>query len=92
MSKLRRFAKGQQCALRLMPGCDPETVVLHHYRRRGHGMVGGKPPDLFGVHACWRCHEWAHAHPRDPVVMERTLDGMVETQERVLRAGLVEVK
>lgn len=92
MSKLREFAKGQECTLRFFPGCDASTVVGHHYHRRGHAKAGGKVNDLFIVHACHACHVYAHMHPRDPVVIERTLDGMIETQMRALDARLVEVK
>ncbi len=91
MSKLRRFAHMQECTLRFQPRCDNETVVAHHYHRRGHGKIGGKPHDLFCVHACAACHVYAHMHPRDPVVIERTLDGMIETQMRLLDAGLVKL-
>lgn len=92
MSNLRAFARMQDCTLRFTGACDNETVVAHHYTRRGHGKMGGKPHDLFCVHACAACHLFAHAHPRDPLVIERTLDGMVETLMRALEAGLVVVK
>lgn len=60
MSKLldlREFARGKPCLVRL-PGCDGggETTVLAHIRRGGVAGMGQKPPDLCGVHACYRCH------------------------------------
>ena len=93
MSKrIRDSARGQQCTVRLFPPCDDATVVAHHYHRRGFGKIGGKVSDLFTVHCCARCHAYAHEHPREPLVTERMLAGLIETQERLLEAGLVETK
>lgn len=57
MSRLRKLAEGQPCAVRFH-GCDGggETTVLAHIRRAGIAGVGQKPPDLCGVYACAPCH------------------------------------
>ena len=73
ITKLQKFARGQNCTLRL-PSCnhDPETVVLCHVKPRGFGSMGAKlgsmgteldsfgakPSDYSAVHACSSCHDW----------------------------------
>ena len=89
MSKIRASARNQSCTLRLFPPCNDETVVAHHVHRPGFAKVGGKAHDLFTVHACDACHRYVHAHPREPLVRERLLAGLIETQLRLLDAGLV---
>ena len=87
--RIRDAARGRECTLRINPPCDPATVVTHHVHRRGHGIMGGKVPDIFGVHCCAACHRYVHANPRDPLVTERLLAGLIETQLRLIDAGLV---
>lgn len=95
---LRDFARGQMCALRLPAVCnfDRDTTVLAHVRRSGHGSVGKKPSDLFGVHACSRCHDVIdgrvpfNQHGFDPDTLRAyILDALIETQERLLDAGKI---
>ena len=55
--KLRRFAMGKECTLR-MPWCnhDPDTTVLCHIRRPYVAGIASKPHDFFGYHGCFECH------------------------------------
>lgn len=55
---IRKSAKGKPCLIRL-PGCDGggETTVLCHYRLAGYCGTGIKPPDEFGAHGCFSCHQ-----------------------------------
>ena len=101
VSKLRKSARGQQCQIRVVGICngDPETVVLAHLN--GGGM-GTKRHDIHGAYACSACH--AAVDGRLPTV--RTgyqeclgrdelrllhLDGIIRTQEIMLREGLIRV-
>lgn len=98
MSRIRAFAKGQPCSVRLPAVCsfDPETTVLAHIKRLGHGSVGLKNKDIFGVHACNRCHDVIDGrtpfvqHGLEPDTLRSyVLDALIETQERLLKAGLL---
>ena len=101
MSKIRQFAKGQECALRFFNSCDPETVVACHVSRLGYGKTGGKPSDLFVVHGCDKCHAILD-NSRGDAFSEfirgqewydrRVMDAMMETQQRNLDAGLITLK
>ena len=56
--KLRKAAKGQQCAVQILGVCNfnPETVVLAHLPNSTHGMAY-KGDDIFAVDACHACHD-----------------------------------
>lgn len=86
MSKLRKFAKGQECTLRL-PGCDGggETTILAHMRGAGMGV---KLHDSQGCHACAPCHAAFDAMASDDAwkVFPRA---QWETQGRAIEAGLL---
>lgn len=96
MSSLRKFAKGQDCALRIPNICNhnPETVVGAHVKPQGFGAMGSKPSDLFIVHACSGCHAFIDRNyanmgwTRQEVEVE-LFRALIETQERALSAGLV---
>lgn len=99
MTDLRKLARGQSCTLRLPGVCsfDPATVVLAHVRRRGHGSVGRKPHDLFGVHACSSCHDALDGRIKTPGISRDelrayTLDALIETQQRLLDEGWLSVR
>lgn len=57
--KLRAFAKGKPCMVRLVGICNfnPETTVLAHLRRANVAGIGQKPPDTCAVWACSACHD-----------------------------------
>lgn len=81
--KLRDFAKGQTCTLR-MPWCnhDPETVVFCHKREPGTG-IGTKPHDWWGYHGCSECHRREDEAGDDDIRR-----AIFETLERVYFADL----
>ena len=89
---LRKFAKGQECTLRLIDDdgfriCngDPDTVVLAHLRMGGVAGVGQKPNDLIGVHACSACHDRLDGR-RDDLVSNLDRDvlrALCQTLDRV---------
>ena len=76
--RLRAFASGRDCSLRL-PVCnfDPSTTVLAHLPCC-HGGMGMKGPDTVAVLACSACH--------DLVDGRRKLAGFVLELRDVLRA------
>lgn len=59
MSKLRQFANGKPCMVRLVGICnrDSTTTVLAHIRRANVAGIGQKPPDTCAVWACSACHD-----------------------------------
>jgi len=56
---LRKFARNQECQIRIYQVCnyDPETTIWAHYRLGGIAGMGQKPPDLCGAFACSNCHD-----------------------------------
>ena len=87
---IRKSARGQTCTMR-SDWCDGQidTVVFCHapVRRFGLGGIGMKVPDIFGYYGCHACH----AHEGD-MGWDDILRAMVETQMRMVRAGLIEVR
>lgn len=93
--RIRDFARGQECTLRL-PCCNHDTATTSHCHLRFFGWAGvaQKPADFLGVHACSACHdaldrrnnagapEWEH---------EDVLRALGETQLRLFRAGLIKI-
>jgi hypothetical protein len=77
--KLRRFAKGQPCAMQ-MPWCnrDTATTVLCHVRAFGIAGAAQKPHDFFAWHGCSECHRREKEAGWDDV-----LRAMMITQRRV---------
>ncbi len=99
VSKLRAFARNQGCTLRVKGVCNsnPETTVLAHVKSQGHGTMGAKPHDLSAVHACSACHAWIDGEGARQGVTRDFIDALIfpallETLNRVIDAGLVEVK
>lgn len=101
MSKHTKSARGQECTLRFYNSCDPETVVACHIKRKGHGITGGKPSDLFTIHACARCHDILDMRDMSTFAGfirganrydQWVLSALIETQSRGLDNGNIEVK
>ena len=98
ISKLQRFARGQQCTLRLPNICNgnPETVVGAHVKPQGFGAMGAKPNDLHMVHACSDCHAFidggyaVQGWTREQVDSE-IFRALCETQNRVIDEGIKEL-
>jgi hypothetical protein len=95
--KIRRSARGQTCTLRIPGVCtgDPETTVACHVQAPGMGTMGGKASDLHVIYGCAACHavldnraRWAEA----AVGWDDVLRALIETQSRLIRAGLLQVK
>lgn len=94
--KIRAFAKGQTCTLRL-PCCNgnPSTTVHAHIRAFSNAGVGIKPHDIHGVHACSACHDALDRRNAATAGLwgfEDVLRAMMETQARLLNAGLIEAR
>jgi hypothetical protein len=88
--KLRDYAKGQNCQVRLPNICchDPETVVLAHFRLSGISGLGIKPPDLLGAWACRTCHAYVDAH-KDPETQLAFAHGVFRTIAALIEDGLI---
>lgn len=89
MSKLRKFARGQTCTLRIEGHCNgnAETTVLAHLR--GAGMAV-KLNDHLAVHSCngpGSCHEYIDSSPPD--YWERVIPALYETLGRLRAKGLI---
>lgn len=91
--KLRDFARGQDCTLRIPGVCNfnPETTVLAHLPC-GHKGVGMKSPDQMAVHACSSCHTYIDGATRWEVSALDYLRALAETQMRAIEAGLMTIK
>jgi hypothetical protein len=88
MTKIRRSAKNEACALRVSPQCqDGETVVLCHLNSAQKG-VGIKSPDIFGVYGCYSCHQMLDA---GLVNYSDRLRALQETQFKLIEKGLLNV-
>lgn len=95
MSKLRKSARGRECQVRVPGVCngDSSTVVLAHIS--GGGM-GAKRSDIHGAYCCSSCHDAVDG--RAPCVGASPfelhlyhLEGVVRTQEIMLREGLIKL-
>ncbi len=82
---IRGSARGENCALRIIPGCNPDTVVAAHLNSNYKGM-GNKSPDIFVVYACMRCHALLDAGKVHPKIQLRALQ---ETQYKLMQKGLI---
>jgi hypothetical protein len=96
MSKITRSAKGEECQVRIPGICNynQETTIFAHLN--GYGM-GGKHADLFGAYCCSTCHGVIDGHIRcfrfDPgQIRAFHIDGILRTQEMLVRKGLVVLK
>ena len=92
MSKLRKSAQGRECQIRIPGVCNgnPETVVLCHLP--GGGM-GAKRHDIHGAYGCSSCHDEIDRRtrilPNRSQVEQYHLEGVIRTQEIMLREGLI---
>lgn len=96
-SKLKDFARGQPCTLRL-PCCnaDPETTVCCHLPGGIRGM-GLKTDDWHSIHACSACHDALDGRST-MVGMNRTevlaqcIQAMYRTTQARIDAGLITIR
>ena len=56
---LRKFARNQECQIRIFGVCNgnPETTVWAHFSLCGVSGMGLKSPDICGALACSSCHD-----------------------------------
>ena len=93
MSKIRKSARMEDCALRIPGVCnfDPETTVLCHapYPNRG----GMRNADHWAAYGCSNCHDYVDG--RSTGVQKTCSDfwmpAIKETQEKLIKKGLMEV-
>jgi hypothetical protein len=90
-SALTKSARGQECTLRtwLCGTMGDDTVVFCHVRRPGNAGVGTKPPDFWGYYGCTACHSLQENHHIEALDV---LDAICETQTRMARDGLLQIK
>ena len=94
---LRASAAMQPCTLRLPGICNRrlDTTVLAHVRGWGNAGIAQKPHDFHAVYACFSCHNALDRRDRmtaGEVGYADVLRAMIETQSRMLAAGLIEIK
>ena len=94
MSKITQSAKGEECQVRVPNVCNGnnETVVLAHLNGGG---IGAKYHDIHGAYCCIACHTWldggyAKHTPREIRDLYH-LQGMVRTQQILIKKGLINV-
>ena len=91
MSRIREYAKGQQCQVRLEGVCNfnPETVVLAHINGAGMGI---KALDFHGAYCCSACHVVVDgaksSHSRESVLIA-FYEGVIRTQSLLYFGGLL---
>jgi hypothetical protein len=103
---LMQSAEGQPCSLRIagfvgMSCSGNATVVGCHLPVVGRG-VGTKATDLAVAYGCQTCHDLLDGRNQNAraIIMERypaafferLLNALVETQARMVGAGIIEVK
>lgn len=85
---IRESANGEQCALRLYPGCEHTgSVVWCHLNTIWRGM-GKKSPEPFGVYGCGHCHKELDANR---VTKDDELRAFKETLFKLIKKGLVKI-
>lgn len=95
--KITTSAKGQDCTLRFYGVCNynPETTVFAHAPCVDKGM-GFKSPDWWGMYACSSCHDLIDGRISDaylkPIIPNRILHAVYETQKKLFELKIIEVK
>ena len=95
MSKIRAYARGMQCQIRIPMICtgDPTESVMAHYRLAGLNGAGQKPPDFLVSIACRGCHDAVDGRIKTPYD-KQTLrlyhaEGVFRTQNLLHLDGLL---
>lgn len=94
--KITQLAEGQPCLVRI-PGCDGggPTTVAAHYRLAGMCGMGIKPADILAAWCCDHCHAVVDGRKPAPAGWTRDqvrlahAEGVMRTQERLLRMGAI---
>jgi hypothetical protein len=95
-SKYTKSAKGQECQVRIPDVCNfnPETTVFAHLN--GGGM-GKKRNDIAGAYCCSACHDVIDGrvvlddHWQRWEINAMHLEGMVRTQEIMIKEGILKL-
>ena len=90
-SKITKSANGEDCALRL-EGCLPgnDTVVFAHLNTPYKGCAL-KSPDIFGMYACFNCHDILDGRKKGDVTDADKLRAFIETLKKLLDKGLIKI-
>lgn len=90
MSKLREYARGQVCQVRLNGICNhnPETTILAHFRMVGISGMGVKPPDILGAWCCSSCHSYVDTHHDDATRLSHA-KGVFRTIAALITDGVI---
>lgn len=95
INKLRKSAKGQDCAMQVMGVCNYNnaTTILAHVNYNG-GAMGGKSHDLSAVYACSECHDFIdsrnHAnHPEQEFREWYIGRALVNTHVKMFNDGVI---
>ena len=99
MSKLRDYAKGRDCQVRIVGVCngDSATTVLAHLTLSGISGRGLKAPDQLGAWCCSECHRCvdsngtSHKLDEDEMIEAELafLYGIMRTQYELIKRGLI---
>ncbi len=100
MSKLRDYAKGQECQVRLIGVCNfnSETTVLAHLNMSGISGRGLKSPDQLGAWCCSSCHDAVDGKVQNdkdgvPLMKDEAklafYQGIFRTQYKLINYGLI---
>ncbi len=94
--KIRESAQGEQCTLRIPGICNHnnETVVLCHVNSSSKG-IANKSHDIHGVYACSSCHDCMDGRIGQDMKLykqEEILRALLETQNRMIQKGLINVE
>lgn len=97
MVNLRKQARGRECQIRVPGHCchDPSKVVGCHVRLIGLSGMGVKSPDIFCAWGCYACHQIVDGQRNSEYSYDERrlmlLEGMVRTQNILLREGLIRI-
>lgn len=68
---------------------DPSTTVLAHVRLAGITGMGMKADDLLAAWACSECHRITEQEKGDDYIQRCFLEGVLRTQNELLKAGVL---
>lgn len=90
--KITQSAKGEDCTLRIPGVCNgnPETTVFCHAPSPLKG-VGTKSDDFWGAYGCSKCHELIDKYTLEQAA-NTWMQGIFETQKKLIQKGLIEIK
>lgn len=95
---ITKSARMEDCTIRIPGVCNfnQETTIFAHLPgvRFGHGMAH-KVLNMFGAYSCSSCHDLVDGRTRSDYTTDQIrimhLDGVIETQMRLIEKGLVKI-